>query len=140
MLSTIQRPVVAQVTAEQALVIARKRFPSLYATGILGAKRTGPPIELAQIERAMAFLALCRKSKVPAVHSFDLRQAIENVSVGATIAACVGLGFEVYSWLGVTDFAPHVMIGLNRADVARHSRIDRALNDSRTSTIIRVRP
>jgi hypothetical protein len=140
MLTVTQRPIVARVTAEQALVIARKRFPSLYATGILGAKQSGPPIDIRHIEIAMKFLAQCRKSKAPAVHSFDLRQAIENVSLGATIAACVGLGFEVYSWLGVTDFAPHVMIGLNRADVARHSRIDRALNDSRTSTIIRVRP
>jgi hypothetical protein len=119
MLSTIQRPTVAQVTAEQALVIARKRFPSLYATGILGAKRTGPPIELAQIERAMAFLALCRKTKTPRTHSHDLRQAIGNVSVGATIAACVALEFDCHSWLGTTDFAPHALIGVNETDIWR---------------------
>jgi hypothetical protein len=116
----IDRAVVeAAISAERAMVMARERFPNLYANGILGRRCTGPPIDLNHVERALAFLARCRKSKVPSVHSFDLRQAIGNVSLGATIAACVGLGFEVCSWGGVTDFAPHAMIGVNSTDVAR---------------------
>jgi hypothetical protein len=119
----IDRVVVeAAITAERALVIARERFPNLYANGILGRRCAGPPIDLNHVERALAFLAPCRKSKIPSVHSHDLRQQIEIVSLGATIAACVGLGFEVCSWGGVTDFAPHAMIGVNSMDIARHGR------------------
>jgi hypothetical protein len=107
------------ITPERALALALLRFPRLAATGILGAKQSGPPIDLGHVERALAFLAPCRKVKIPNVQSFDLRQAIGNVSLGAAIAACVGLGFEVVSWAGVTDFAPHAMIGVNSMDVAR---------------------
>jgi hypothetical protein len=117
-----QRTNEIMISAAQALALALQRFPQLAATGILGANQTGPPIDPAHVEQALTFLAGCRKSKIPSVHSHDLRQKIENVSLGATIAACVGLGFEVCSWAGVTDFAPHAMIGVNSTDVARLGR------------------
>jgi hypothetical protein len=110
------------ISAGEALALARERFPHLAASGILGRRSTGPPIDPAHVERALAFLAQCRKSNAPAVHSFDLRAAIGNVSVGATIAAAIALGFSVHSWLGIADYAPHVMVGVNRGDVARHGR------------------
>jgi hypothetical protein len=119
----IDRAVVeAAISAERAMVIARERFPNLYANGILGRRCTGPPIDLNHVAMALTFLARCRKSKIPSVHSHDLRQQIEVVSLGATIAACVGLGFEVCSWGGVTDFALHAMIGVNSTDVVRHGQ------------------
>jgi hypothetical protein len=105
------------ISAAQALALARARFSNLASTGILGAKQSGPPIDLGHIDRALAFLAACRKSKTPAVHSHDLRQAIGNVSLGAVIAACVGLGFDVRSWLGTRTFAPHAMIAVNARDI-----------------------
>jgi hypothetical protein len=118
MLSTIQRPTVAQVTAEQALVIARKRFPNLAATGILGTKRIGPPIDLNHVEIALRFLMRCRKSKVPAVHSHDLCGEI-GVSVGAVICAAHALGFDVRGWMGTRQFFPGAMVGVNARDVRR---------------------
>jgi hypothetical protein len=124
MLTTIARPIAAQVTAEQALMIARERFPNLAASGILGTKQSGPPIDPGHVTRALAFLARCRKSKVPSVHSFDLRHTIGNVSVGAVIAACVGLGFSLHPWLGVTSYAPHVMLGINARDVKEIGKHD----------------
>jgi hypothetical protein len=124
MLSTIQRPIVAQLTAEQALVIARERFPNLTATGMLGTKHTGPPIDPGHVEIAMKFLAQCRKSKKPAVHSFDLRAAIGNgVSQGAVIAAAIALGFDVRGWIGSRMFFPGAMVGVNSADVRRVAMI-----------------
>jgi hypothetical protein len=111
------------ISAREALAIARERFPNLASTGILGAKQSGPPIDLNHVEIALRFLMRCRKSKVPSVHSFDLRQAIGNVSIGATIAAAIALGFSVHSWLGVTDYAPHAMVGVNAADVRRVAMI-----------------
>src|ERR1700733_1002432 len=54
--STIARPIAAQVSAEQALVIARERFGNLAATGILGSKHSGPAIDPVHVERALAFL------------------------------------------------------------------------------------
>jgi hypothetical protein len=122
MLST-ERATMAQaaisMTPQQALVIARKRFSNLTATGILGSKHSGPPIDLNHVVIALKFLAQCRKTKVPAVHSFDLRQAIGGVSVGATIAAAIALGFSVQSWRGSMVFAPHAMIGVNAKDIWR---------------------
>jgi hypothetical protein len=111
---TAQWPVT--VSAQKAIVMARLRFANLTATGILGAKQTGPPIDPAHVNQALAFLAGCRPSKIPNVHSFDLRQAIGGVSVGAVIAAAVALGFIVVSWSGVVDYSPHVMIGINGRD------------------------
>jgi hypothetical protein len=121
MMSTIERAIVAQVTMTpvQAMVIARQRFPNLASTGILERRSTGPPIDPAHVTIALRFLMRCRKSKIPAVHSFDLREQIGNVSAGAVIAASVALGFEVHSWVGVTDFAPHAMIGVNARDVGK---------------------
>jgi hypothetical protein len=122
MLSTIQRPIIAQVTAEQALVIARERFSNLCGTGILGKKRTGPPIDPAHVTIALAFLAQCRKSKVPAMHSHDLCGEI-GVSVGALICAAHALGFDVRGWIGTRMFFPGAMIGVNSIDVRRIAMI-----------------
>jgi hypothetical protein len=104
-------PVPAQgtITPERALVIARQRFPNLYATGILGRRCTGPEIDLWHITKAVTVLAGCRKSKFANCHSFDLRRQIGGVSLGAVICAAVALGFDVHSWFGVTDYAPHAM-------------------------------
>jgi hypothetical protein len=107
------------ISAEMALTIARQRFPNLCSAGILGKRATGAPIDLAHVTIALAFLSQCRKSKVPNCHSFDLRRAIGNVSLGSVIAAAVALGFPLVSWAGVTSFAPHAMIGVNSADVAQ---------------------
>jgi hypothetical protein len=112
-----QRPTPTKISAGEALALAHERFPNLAAAGILGAKQSGQPIDPAHVTRALAFMAQCRKSKVPAVHSHDLRQAIGNVSLGATIAASVGLGFALNPWRGVTSYEPHALIGVNASDV-----------------------
>jgi hypothetical protein len=97
-----QRPTPAKISTGEALALAHDRFPNLTAAGILGAKQSGPAIDPAHVTRALAFLAPCRKSKIPSVHSHDLRQAIGNVSLGATIAASVALGFALHPWRGIT--------------------------------------
>jgi hypothetical protein len=112
-----QQPTPTKISAGEALALAHERFPNLTAAGILGAKQSGQPIDPAHVTRALAFMAQCRKSKVPAVHSYDLRQAIGGVSVGAVICASIALGFPVVSWFGVTDYAPHALIGVNATDV-----------------------
>jgi len=119
------RAVVAQrtkpklISAGAALAMAREVFPNLAAIGILGSKRTGQPINPAHVEIALAFLAPCRKSKKPAVHSHDLRQAIGNgVTQGSVIAACLGLGFDCRSWMGTQMFVPGAMMNVNKADVS----------------------
>jgi hypothetical protein len=118
MLTTTQRQIVAPVTAEQALAIANERFPNLTANGILGTKRTGPPIDPAHVTIALRFLMRCRKSKVPAVHSHDLCGEI-GVSVGAVICAAHALGFDVRGWMGTRQFFPGAMVGVNARDVRR---------------------
>jgi hypothetical protein len=66
-----QQPIPTKISAGEALALAHERFPNLTAAGILGAKQSGQPIDPAHVTRALAFMAQCRKSKVPAVHSYD---------------------------------------------------------------------
>jgi hypothetical protein len=105
--------------AESALALARERFPNLAANGILGKGCAGPPIDLDHVSKALAFLSWCRKSRKPAVHSFDLRRAVGGVSVGAMICAAHAAGFDVRGWMGTRTFVPHAMIGVDPDDVAR---------------------
>jgi hypothetical protein len=108
------------LSGHEALEIARERFPNLCCAGILPRKAIGEPVELADIEIALAALAQCRKTKTPTVHSYDLRRAVPgNVQLGAVIAAAVALGFATHSWFGVTTFAPHALIAANQSDVRR---------------------
>jgi hypothetical protein len=125
MLSTIERPATAQpaITAERALVIARQRFPTLYANGILGRRCAGPEIDLAHVSKAVTVLTACRKTVIPACHSFDLRRQIGGVSVGAVICAAHALGFDVRGWMGTRMFFPGAMVGVNSADVRRLAMI-----------------
>jgi hypothetical protein len=122
MLTTISRPIAAQatMTAEHALMVARRRFPNLCANGILGRRCTGPEIDLWHISKAVTVLAQCRKTKVPTCHSFDLRRQIGGVSVGPVICAAGALDFQVCSWSGVTDYMPHCLIGVDPRDVDPH--------------------
>jgi hypothetical protein len=107
------------ISPEQAIVLAREVYPNLAGVGILGRRGTGAPINPSHVETAMKFLAPCRKTKKPAVHSFDLRQAIGNgVSQGAVIVACIALGFDARSWMGTQMFVPGAMVNVNKADVA----------------------
>jgi hypothetical protein len=116
---SVQRTKPKLISANEALAMAREVFPNLAAIGILGSKRTGQPINPAHVEIALAFLAPCRKSKKPAVHSHDFRQAIgHGVSQGAVIVAAIALGFDVRSWLGTQMFVPGAMVSVNKADVA----------------------
>ena len=54
------------ITAAQAIVMANERFPNLTASGILGAKQSGQPIDLSHIDRALQVLSKCRQSKTEA--------------------------------------------------------------------------
>jgi hypothetical protein len=119
------------MAAEQALVIANERFGNLKANGILASKYTGPEINIDHVATALAFLAQCRKTKIPACHSFDLRRRIGNVSLGAVIAAAVGLDFAVHTWRGTVDYVPHAMMNVNPSDVRRMADCDRD-DDQRT--------
>jgi hypothetical protein len=111
------------LSVSQALVIARERFGNLCATGILGRRFLAKPIDEREVAIALAFLQKCRKTKTPRLHTLDLVHAIgQGVSVGAVIAAAVGLGFDVRAWYGVTTFVPHAMIGVNASDMRRVSR------------------
>jgi hypothetical protein len=112
-------PAQAVISPERALFIARRRYPSLYAGGILGRRCTGRPIDLSHVAQAVTVLAACRKTVIPAVHSFDLRAAIGGVTLGATIAAAVALDFSVDTWQGTVDFLPHCLIGVDARDVER---------------------
>lgn len=128
----IESPIVAQVKTNinievekrslcrEALAIARERFPNLCAGGILPRHAVGEPVDLDHIAVALTFLDRCRRTKIPRVHSFDLRRLID-VQLGAVIAAAAALGFDVHSWHGVTCYAPHAMIGVDRLDVRRES-------------------
>jgi hypothetical protein len=126
MLATLDR-IAAQVTkttksitADHALAIARERFKNLRATGILGSKHTGPPINPDHVTIALAFLSRCRKTRKPTVHSHDLRAAIGNgVSLGAVIVAAVALEFDVHSWLGSRTYVPGVMTNADARRVER---------------------
>jgi len=113
------------ISAEMALTIARERFPSLSANGILGRRYSGPAIDPAHVEIAMKFLSGCRRTKKPAVHSHDLRIAIgHGVSQGAVISAAIALGFDSRSWMGTQMFVPGAMIGVNARDVAALGRLE----------------
>jgi hypothetical protein len=126
MLATLDR-VAAQVTkttnlitADQALEIARERYSNLCSEGILSRKAIGTPVDLNDLEIALAFFRKCRPTKVPNMHSFDLRLLIGGrISVGALIAAAVALGFDVRSWYGVMEFGVHAMIAVRQIDVRR---------------------
>ena len=112
----------------EALTIAREYFPNLCAGGILPRHAIGEPVDLDHIAVALTFLDRCRRTKVPTVHSFDLRRLISDhgsnltvagVQLGAVIAAAVALGLEEHSWHGVTCYAPHAEIGVNQSDIRR---------------------
>jgi hypothetical protein len=134
----IQSPVVAQgeklsdthscahLNGREALEIARERFPNLCCGGILPRKAVGEPVDLADIEVALLALAQCRKTKAPTVHSYDLRRAIPgDLQLGAVIAAATALGFATHSWFGITTFAPHALIAVNKFDVMREAMATR---------------
>jgi hypothetical protein len=129
---SIVRPVAAQatnitkvITAEQALVIAKERFGNLKATGILGSKHTGPPIDLNHVEIVLAFLVggECRKTATPRLHTFDLQRAISTslnvVSTGAVICGAYALGYCVRSWMRTRTYVPGAMTNVNADDVER---------------------
>jgi hypothetical protein len=107
------------LTAEEALEIARERFPNLSCQGILPKRAVGDPVDLADIEVALKFLSQCRRTAIPKFHSFDLRRMIGDVQIGAVIAAAVALGFDVRAWYGTAEFLPHAVIGVNANDVRR---------------------
>jgi hypothetical protein len=111
-----------EISPTHALVIARARFPNLCCGGILPKRAVGAPVDLDDIAHALALLAQCRKSEEPSCHSFDLRRLIGG-QLGATITACVALGFDVHSWHDITAYAPHALVGIDVADVARVARL-----------------
>jgi hypothetical protein len=123
----IESPIVAQVTkttkpltADQALEIARERFSNLCSEGILSRKAIGTPIDLDDLAIALAFFRQCRPTKVPNMHSLDLRRLIGGqISVGAIIAAAIALKFDVRSWYGLREFGVHALIGVSQIDVRR---------------------
>jgi hypothetical protein len=123
---SIQSPRAAQatyLTSEQALDLARERFPNLCCQGILPRKAIGTKVDLDDIDVALAFLEQCRPTKNPTVHSFDLRRTIKgDVQLGAVIAAAVALGFGTHSWFDITCYAPHALIAVNQNDVGRVAR------------------
>jgi hypothetical protein len=126
----IQSPVVAQgelgdaargaLSGREALEMARERFPNLCCAGILPRKAIGEPVDLADVEIALAALAQCRKTRTRGMgmHTFDMRMLID-AQHGALIAAAVALGFDVYSWRGTRTYAPHALIAVNQSDVRR---------------------
>jgi hypothetical protein len=115
----------AQVmTADEALIIARERFPNMCCGGILPRKAVGTPVDLDDIDVALAFLSQCRRTRIPAMHTFDLRRVID-AQVGAVIAAAVALGFDTHSWYKITTFAPHALIAVNANDVRRVAELSR---------------
>jgi hypothetical protein len=107
------------LTAQEALANAGERFGNLSSIGIRGSKQpAGPPILIGDIDRAMAFLRQCRKTKQPTVHTVDLVDAI-GTSLGAVIVAATALGFGVHSFYGPLIYAPHALIAVSKVDVRR---------------------
>jgi hypothetical protein len=117
--TAISRDGFSNLSSEAALAIAGERFGNLSSIGIRGSKQSaGPPIDLADIDRAMAFLRGCRKTKQPSVHTADLVAAI-GVSTGAAIASAVALGFGVHSFYGPLIYAPNALIAVSKVDVRK---------------------
>jgi len=107
-----------------ALAAARDCYPNLRAAGIMGRAKGGPLIRFDDVTAALAFLRRCRRTKHAFIHTVDLewhvsRWARRPVSVGAIIAAAVGLRFEVRGWRGCTAFYPHAMINANKTDISK---------------------
>jgi hypothetical protein len=109
------------------IALAHARFPNLRADGILRRSATGPLIDTADIEAALAFLGRCRRNKRPNVHTLDLQHHVSRwagrpISVGAIITAAVSLNFEVRGWYGVRAFYPHAMLNVNQRDIRKLDR------------------
>jgi hypothetical protein len=142
MLRLVPSPIAAQgaiLSASEAVAIARKRFANLCGEGILSRNGLAPfpwnhgttyisaaayptvpgtPIDLDDVEAALAFLRQCRKTEVAIVNGFELRRAIGG-QLGATIAAASALGFDVCNYYGGMSFGAHARIAVNRIDVQR---------------------
>ena len=107
-----------------ALALAADRFSNLCREGILPKKRVGEAMDPADVSLAASFLAQCRPTKTPSVHSADLRRVISrwsgrDVSAGSVIAAAVASGFDVAGWYGIMEFYPNALIGVNSRDCAK---------------------
>jgi hypothetical protein len=122
----IERAVMAQVTGEQALVIARQRFPDLSGDGIRVYPGSTPQeIHADQIETAMAFLRLLRPTKILTIGSGTLKHNCETwgsvnglcayVSRGALTAAAVAMGYHMRAY----TVGPHVEIGVSLRDLRK---------------------
>jgi hypothetical protein len=142
MLYLVPSPVMAQgpiLSGLEAVAIARKRFANLCGEGILSRHGLAPfpwnhgkhhsaaaacpmvvgtPIDLDDVEAALAFLRQCRKTEVAIVNGFELRSAIGG-QLGATFAAASALGFDVCNYYGGLSFGAHARIAVNRVDVRR---------------------
>jgi hypothetical protein len=95
MLTTIARPIAAQVTAEQALTIAQQRFPNLSGDGNRVYPGSTPQeIHAYQVETAMAFLRLLRQTKILTIGSGTLKHTIAKL--GAASTACRLMSVEAH--------------------------------------------
>jgi hypothetical protein len=142
MLRLVPSPVMAQgriLSGREAVAIARTRFANLCGEGMLSRNGLTPfpwnhgkhhsaatdyptvlgtPLDLDDVEAALAFLSQCRKTDAAIVNVFELRRAIGG-QLGATIAAASALGFDVCNYYGGLSFGAHAKIAVNRVDVQR---------------------
>lgn len=112
--------------ADFVIADARRRFRYLSADGLTPRPVKGGPVpkEIApgDIAVALQFLAHCRHSKKPGVHTADIQVAVwrrfsREISIGAVIAAALALSFDVQSTFGCRGFHPHALISVRRYDV-----------------------
>jgi hypothetical protein len=126
----IERAAVAQaaisMTPQQALVIARERFPDLSGDGIRVYPGAAPQqMHDNQVETALAFLRLLRPTRRPTMGSGTLKHDCENwgsanglcayVSRGTLTAAAIALGYPVTAYRS----GPHVQIGVSITDLRK---------------------
>jgi hypothetical protein len=114
----------------QAIVLAKHQFPRLCNEGLYPYRGTASrPIDPAQVETAIAYLAMLTPTKTPRIGSGTLKHYAENwgkghglssyISRGALTAAAVALGLAVRGYGPLFAMNPHIAIGVSLKDVKR---------------------
>jgi hypothetical protein len=116
-----------------AVALAKRQFPRLCADGLYPYPGTASrPIDLAQVQTAIAFLAMLTPTDTPRIGSGALKHHAENwgrshglcgyISRGALTAAAVALGLVVKGYGQWFAMNPHVAIGVSLKDLKRINR------------------
>ena len=110
------------------IALAHARFPNLRADGILRRSATGPLIDTADIEAALAFLGRCRRNKRPNVHTLDLQHHVSRW------AGRPDLGRRDHYCCGLSEFRGSGLVRRSRLLSARNAEREPARHPQAGST------